>query len=410
MRLGKLGDGENPRRSSGEHPAAEGGASKASPEAKRVEPTPEPAKPAEPVVETKRVKSPAETAAERGSQSAYSKPTEVARAIVDLGPGAPKNPPGSESVKATVLLKAPSGGDSSSSLRPVGGEPGPGAPAGPTAPAAIADLARDTRFPEALLRDLDALLARRGQVALEGPTGVGKTHLARRFAAIFAGSPQRVRFVQLHPGYRYEDFVEARGPAGAGAVPGVFKTFASRAAADPAHRYVLVLDELGRGDSVGVLGEVFSLLEYRGEEAVLPYSREAFAVPKNLFVLATASTSGGRALDDAALRRRFHFLHLAPSAEILRGFLERNHPGFAWVADLFSELNRRLAKDGGPRAQLGQSVFMQPALDDGELERIFVYDVRPLAETAVREPARLADLDLAALRAAVGAPAGAARG
>src|SRR5205814_1927277 len=90
----------------------------------------------------------------------------------------------------------------------------PAAPAKPAAPEAekaptaaatpddaILALARESHLEEKLLRDLDSVLRRRGQVAIEGPTGVGKTYLARRFAAVFAGSAQRVRFVQLHPSY-----------------------------------------------------------------------------------------------------------------------------------------------------------------------------------------------------------------
>ncbi|HVY60656.1 MAG TPA: AAA family ATPase, partial [Planctomycetota bacterium] len=321
-----------------------------------------------------------------------------------------------EETRKKAALPGSGSGSGSARIGTLAAAAGPGSPAKPAdadAPATegLAELARETGFPEALLRELDTLLARRGQVVIEGPTGTGKTHLARRFAALFAGSMDRVRFIQVHPALRYEDFMEAPGANGAGSVAGVFKSFALRAAGDPGRRYVVVLDELGRADVAATLGEAYSLLEFRSEEAVLPYSREAFSIPRNLAVLATASTTtAARSLADPSARRRFHFLQLDPSAEILRGFLARVRPEYAWVADLFGELNRRLAKDGGPAAQLGQSIFMQPGLDERELERIFQFDVRPLAERAVRDPARLAELDLAALRAAVGAPAGAPRG
>jgi 5-methylcytosine-specific restriction protein B len=283
---------------------------------------------------------------------------------------------------------------------------------------ALEALARETRFPPKLLRDLDHLLSRRGQVALEGTTGVGKTYLARRFAAVFAGSPQRVRVVQLHPAYRYEDFMEApaprgeaaTGPAGGAAhaaVPGIFKTFAARAARDPNNRYVVVLDELGHADALAILGEAYSLLEYRDEEVLLPYSREPFSLPKNLYILATASTGpSSRTLQDAAIRRRFHFLRLDPSAEILRSWLTETRPQYVWVADVFAEMNRRLVKEVGPRAQLGQSLFMQPGLDDAELERIFRTDVRPLLETVIEDEKGLAKFELAALKKAAGATEG----
>jgi 5-methylcytosine-specific restriction protein B len=301
-------------------------------------------------------------------------------------------------------------------------------PPAPSRDETVAALAKETRFPERLLRDLHALLERRGQVAIEGPTGVGKTHLARRLAAAFAGSAQRVRVVQFHPSFRYEDFIEghaapgaAPGTAGAApaaplpgllsanqgperaahpAAPGLLTSFAARAARDPQQRYVMVLDDLGRGDAVAVLGEVFSLLEFREQEVVLPYSREAFSLPKNLFFVATASaTHQARALAEPALRRRFPFVHLEPSADVLRAWLEERRPEMAHVADLFVELNKRLAKEAGPLAQIGQSIFMQPELDEAELERIFAYDVRPLLEPVV-DAAKLSRFDLAALKKA----------
>lgn len=159
---------------------------------------------------------------------------------------------------------------------------------------------------------------------------------------------------------------------------------------------------------------MYSLLEYRDEEVILPFSREQFRIPKNLYMIAAASTAqGSRTLEDAALRRRFHFLHLDPSAEVLKGWLEQNRPAFLWVADLFAELNRRLVREGGARAQVGHSLFMRPELDEQELERIFAYDVRPLVAMAVREDSKAAaKFDLAALRKAIGepAPSEAARG
>jgi len=288
-------------------------------------------------------------------------------------------------------------------------------------------LAKELRYPEKLIQDLDALLERRGQVAIEGPTGVGKTLLARRFAATFAGSAQRVRVIQLHPAFRYEDFVEGHnhaGGAGAGVGaalslglmggthhapqgghhagnPGVLKAFAQRAARDPKSRYVMVLDDLGRGDVISVLGEVFSLLEFREQEVVLPISREPFSLPKNLYFIATAqATQAGRALADPALRRRFPFVALEPQVEALRGFLDENRPEMGWVADVFGELNKRLVKDAGPRAQIGQSVFMHATLDDAEVERIFLYDLRPMLES-VLEASKLSRYELAALRKAV---------
>ena len=56
------------------------------------------------------------------------------------------------------------------------------------------------------------LLRTKGQIILYGPPGTGKTYVARKLAAALAGDPSRVRLVQFHPSYAYEDFVEGFRP------------------------------------------------------------------------------------------------------------------------------------------------------------------------------------------------------
>lgn len=81
------------------------------------------------------------------------------------------------------------------------------------------------------------------------------------------------------------------------------------AMAEPNKRFVLVIDELNRGNLAKVFGELYFLLEYRGKAMRLQYSEADFVLPENLWIIGTMnSTDRTISLLDAALRRRFYFL------------------------------------------------------------------------------------------------------
>ncbi len=271
--------------------------------------------------------------------------------------------------------------------------------------ALAAELTMDARDVGEMLR----LVRRKRQAIFYGPPGTGKTFVARKLAWYIAGDESRVRLVQLHPSYAYEDFVEGfrpdlvNGQPGFALIEGPFKRIAESAREDPEHDYVLVIDEINRGNVAKVLGELYFLLEYREETIDLQYSRTPFSLPDNLFVLGTMNTADRSiALLDTALRRRFYFIGFFPGRPPIRGLLRRwlaaNKPRQLWAADAVDAANELLSDD---HIAIGHSFFIEKDLDDDLAREIWRFSILPtIEEHFFGEPERIAAFELDRLLAA----------
>ena len=197
-------------------------------------------------------------------------------------------------------------------------------------------------------------------------------------ANCLSGSKERVRLVQFHPSYAYEDFVQGYRPALSGGQPGFelrngpLLEAAERAKAEPDARHFLVIDEINRGNLSKVFGELYFLLEYRDEEMRLLYDDEPFSLPKNLYIIGTMNTADRSiALVDLALRRRFHFVefhpHKPPVEGILQRWLGQKAPAMSWVADIVDRANKKLDDQ---QAAIGPSYFMKDNLNEEMLRLI----------------------------------------
>lgn len=171
---------------------------------------------------------------------------------------------------------------------------------------------------------------------LAGPPGTGKTKWAHDIADFLAdGEKARVLFLQFHPAFGYDDFVEGFRPAVSESEKSTgvtyvlerrhFLKFAEKAAKDPEKLYVLVIDELNRGDVARIFGELLTYLEldYRGKEFTLAISGEPMVLPRNLIVLATANPFDRSVTDlDDALLRRFVVIMMEPNKTFLESYLK----------------------------------------------------------------------------------------
>jgi 5-methylcytosine-specific restriction protein B len=277
--------------------------------------------------------------------------------------------------------------------------------------------ARDLRL-DGIPGRVQAILDRKGQAIIYGPPGTGKTYwalqAARDFAAIgafgrrfaelngaeretivgAAGKGGLVRWCTFHPAYGYEDFIEGFRPQLNAARQLIFEQQAGifKALCKDAHdnrekqKYVLVIDEINRGDIPRIFGELLTLLESdkRGLEVTLPVSGDHFVVPKNVYVIGTMNTADRSiALLDVALRRRFGFVELMPDMSVLGTATAGDRiPLGPWLESLNDRLRAHLGRDAR-NLQVGHAYLLEnghPVTDFSRFVRVLAEDLVPLLE------------------------------
>ncbi len=138
--------------------------------------------------------------------------------------------------------------------------------------------------------------------------------------------------------------------------------------------FYIVIDEINRGNISKIFGELITLIEEDKRdvyEVTLPYSREKFKVPSNLYIIATMnSTDKSIATIDIALRRRFTFLKMKPNEDLIKNEKAK---------ELFNSLNVFIKNSLNEDYMLGHSYFMK-VIDKNDLEFVKEYKIKPLLE------------------------------
>lgn len=137
--------------------------------------------------------------------------------------------------------------------------------------------------------------------------------------------------------------------------------------------YILIIDEINRGNISKIFGELITLIEPDkriGKDKLsltteLPYTREKFGVPDNLYIIGTMNTADKSiALVDVALRRRFKFEEMEPDETLITD---------PEVREVFHQLNEQIEDEDH---KIGHSYFINKS--EGDLQDLWKYEIMPL--------------------------------
>ena len=275
-------------------------------------------------------------------------------------------------------------------------------------------------------------------IILHGPVGTGKTLIATILATQILGvhelefstinelltkdlsnriiglpKSERVQILTFHQSYGYEEFIQGltaqikpdTNDLEYVVKPGKFVTFCRRAKTRPDERFVIIIDEINRGDISRIFGELITLVEDdkrcnirnpdQGLTISLPrvdeFGEDGFCVPDNVYIIGTMNDSDRSiALLDIALRRRFTFYEVKPNEDLLSSWM-KNNENITLINDFeklvvgaLKGLNKRIALEKSKDYGIGHAFFIDLKNCTGDpvltIQLIFRHKLIPLLE------------------------------
>ena len=255
------------------------------------------------------------------------------------------------------------------------------------------------------------VIKQKKQIILQGAPGTGKTYSSSEIAVklIDENAPSdraelmkrykelvnkgQIFFTTFHQSMDYEEFVEGIKPKTINGnityelENGIFKK-ACKSAEN--NKVVLIIDEINRGNISKIFGELITLLEVdkrKGREneieVILPYSKEKFSVPDNLYIIGTMNTAD-RSIGyiDYALRRRFAFISIKADKSAIENYYDNKNSDCKDKAiNLFDEIKNLIDKNINEEFEaddimIGHSYFMAQNFE--ELQNKLEYEIKPL--------------------------------
>ena len=158
--------------------------------------------------------------------------------------------------------------------------------------------------------------------------------------------------------------------------------------------YVFIIDEINRGNISKIFGELITLIETTKrtgkKECIstkLPYSKEEFTVPDNVYIIGTMNTADRSiALMDTALRRRFKFEEMLPDYHLLEDIFVEDKGTKVNIGAMLKVINERIEYLYDREHTIGHAVFLEKMendkinIDINKLENIFKKNIIPLLQ------------------------------
>ena len=185
-----------------------------------------------------------------------------------------------------------------------------------------------------------------------------------------------IHFVTFHQSYSYEEFIEGSRPnlndtdqLSYELVDGIFKSICAKAKHDKSNNYVVIIDEINRGNISKIFGELITLIEptkrlysepkENPQFVTLPYSKSFFSVPNNVYIIGTMNTADRSITNiDSALRRRFSFKEFPPMPYLITENVMHNDQIIV-LRDVLTVINQRIEYLLDKDHLIGHSYFMK---------------------------------------------------